>query len=50
MADARFIGELERLTAPEQALFEDLKLNRMGERIRLEQERISYGWFRRSIM
>lgn len=50
MPGARFNGELKRLTVPEQALFEDLKLNRMGERIRLEQERIGYGWFRRSIM
>ena len=48
-ANGRFNGELERLTAPEQALFEDLKLNRMGDRIRLEQERIGYGWLRRSI-
>lgn len=47
--NGRFNGELQRLTALERGLFEDLKLNRMGERVRLEQERISYGWLQRSI-
>ena len=40
----RFGGILERLTEPEQGLFEDLKWNRLGERVRLEQERIGYHW------
>jgi hypothetical protein len=40
----RFGGVLERLTEPEQSLFEDLQRNRLGERVRLEQERIGYGW------
>lgn len=40
----RFEGELEHLTAAERAVFDDLKHNRLGERIRLEQERIGYGW------
>lgn len=48
-ANGRFNGELQRLTASERGLFEDLKLNRIGERVRLEQERIGYGWLRRSI-
>ncbi len=40
----RFNGKLEHLTEPEQGLFEDLKHNRMGDRVRLEQERIGYRW------
>ena len=37
------VGPLTRLTDVEQALFEELQLNRIGERVRLEQERISFG-------
>jgi hypothetical protein len=37
-------GELQRLTADERALYEDLRYNRLGDRVRLEQERIPYGW------
>jgi hypothetical protein len=37
------IGLLARLTDAERALFEDLQLDRLGERIRLEQERISFS-------
>jgi len=35
--------KLEHLTAPEQALFEDIKHGRIGARVRLEQERVSHG-------
>ena len=45
----RFDGELEHLTAPERALFEDLKHDRLGKQVRLEQERISYGLVQRAI-
>ena len=45
----RFDGELEHLTALERALFEDLKHNRLGERVRLEQERIGYGLVQHAI-
>jgi hypothetical protein len=38
-----FVGELPRLSELERRLFENLKLNRYGDRIRLEQERIPYG-------
>ncbi|MDN5871173.1 MAG: DUF3322 domain-containing protein [Nitrococcus sp.] len=41
--ESRFEGRLSRLTEPEQALFEDLKLDRLGECVRLEQERVAYG-------
>jgi hypothetical protein len=37
-------GELRRLTDTEGALYEDLRCNRLGDRVRLEQERIRYGW------
>jgi hypothetical protein len=40
------LGALSRLTEPERALFEDLRLDRLGPRVRLEQERISYSWLR----
>ncbi len=46
---SRFTGVLQRLAPDELALFEDLKHDRLGERIRLEQERIDYGWIRRVI-
>jgi hypothetical protein len=39
----RFTGELGRLTPEEQALFEDLREDRLGEGVRLEQERIAFG-------
>ncbi|MDP3749574.1 MAG: DUF3322 domain-containing protein [Phenylobacterium sp.] len=38
-----FVGELPRLSEAERRLFEDLKLNRYGDHVRLEQERITYG-------
>ena len=40
-------GELPRLTSAERALYDDLRHNRVGERVRLEQERIPYGWLQR---
>jgi hypothetical protein len=47
LANARFTGPLTRLTEPELALFEDLRQDRLGERIRLEQEHVSFGWISR---
>lgn len=43
-SDKRFAGELTRLTPEERALYLTLRDNVFGERLRLEQERISYGW------
>jgi hypothetical protein len=37
-------GELTRLTASEAALYDDLRRDRLGDRVRLEQERVPYGW------
>ena len=37
-------AELTRLTAEEAAVYDDLVSDRFGERVRLEQERIDWGW------
>ncbi len=36
--------DLPRLTAPESALYDDLRDNRIRKNLRLEQERIGFGW------
>jgi hypothetical protein len=41
--------ELSRLTPVERELYDDLRFNRLGERVRLEQERIAYGWLRQAL-
>ncbi len=41
--EKRFLGELAQLTPEEQQLFNNLKNNVYGDRLRLEQERIGYG-------
>ncbi len=40
----RHLGPLRRLTPTEASLYEDLASDRLGPRIRLEQERISFSW------
>jgi len=42
-------GVLPRLRGAERILFEDLQINRIGDRIRLEQERISFSYLQRAI-
>jgi hypothetical protein len=42
--DAPFGGAPEGLTPEERRLFEDLRSNRFGGRVRLEQERVGYRW------
>jgi hypothetical protein len=42
-------GELTRLSSAERALYDDLRHNRLGAQIRLEQERIPYGWLQRTL-
>jgi hypothetical protein len=37
------VGMLARITDDERALFDDLRTDRLGERVRLEQERISFA-------
>ena len=41
--------ELTRLSAEEQALYDDLRHNRLGERVRLEQERVGFAWVLRGL-
>jgi hypothetical protein len=36
--------DLVRLTCQESALYDDLRRNRLGDRIRLEQEKIGFDW------
>lgn len=45
----RHLASLNRLTPPECALYDDLRGDRLGERIRLEQERIGFGSIERAI-
>lgn len=37
-------GSMERLTDTERSLLEDLRANRLGEHVRLEQERVAFGF------
>jgi len=45
----RYERPLSRLTIPEQVLFEELKDGLLGDRVRLEQERISFGWLKQAL-
>ena len=47
--DRPFTGALTRLTDSEQVLFEGLKGNQFGSNVRLEQERVPYGWVRAAL-
>ena len=44
--DSPIDRELPRLTAEERALYHDLRADRLGRHVRLEQERIGFGWVR----
>lgn len=35
---------LTRLTAEESAVYDDLRSDRLAPRLRLEQERVGFGW------
>lgn len=45
----RYGGDPTHLTPDEHALFDDLRHDRLGVRVRLEQERIGYGWVQRTL-
>ena len=45
----RFLGSLPYLTEAEQSLLTDLRGGALGERVRLEQERISFEWLQRAL-
>ncbi len=47
--DKPFLGSLPRLTDGERALFDDLQQDRLGERLRLEQEQIAFRWLRQAL-
>lgn len=46
-ADKRYGGDPTQLTEDEYALFHDLAHDRLGERVRLEQERVNFAHLRR---
>ena len=46
---APYMGELKRLNGAEQALYDDIRFNRLGENVRLEQERIGFAWVERAV-
>jgi hypothetical protein len=41
--------DLPRLTAPEQAVFNDLRDNRIRDNLRLEQEHLGFNWVQRAL-
>ena len=41
--------DLARLTDEERSLFDDLRDNRFKPRLRLEQERVGFGWVRAAL-
>jgi hypothetical protein len=48
-ADKRCTANLGRLTEAEQALYQELREDRLGECLRLEQEHIRFGWLQRAL-
>lgn len=48
-ADKRCNATLSRLTDAEQALYCELRENQLGERLRLEQEHIGFGWLQQAL-
>jgi len=46
---APYAGELSRLNPAEQALYDDIRFNRLGDRVRLEQERIGFALVERAV-
>jgi hypothetical protein len=46
---APYQAELSRLNQAEQALYDDIRFNRLGDRIRLEQERIGFACVERAV-
>jgi len=46
---APHIAALDHLTSDEAALYADLRYDRLGRSVRLEQERISFGWLHRAL-
>ncbi|WP_426117430.1 DUF3322 domain-containing protein [Massilia sp. PWRC2] len=47
--DKRHTGELQHLNDEEQAVYRDLRDDVLAERVRMEQERIGFGWVREAV-
>lgn len=47
--DKPSLRDLTRLTAEERALYDDLRDNRIRKKLRLEQEKIDYGWLEQAL-
>lgn len=45
----QFDGSLPRLNCLESTLFDELKRGELGDRVRFEQERVSFGWFQNAL-
>ena len=44
------LRDLPRLSAEETVLYNDLRYNRLRSNLRLEQERISFGWLQQALL
>ncbi len=49
-AERRCVRDLEALDAEEHALYDDLREDRLGVGVRLEQERIGFGWVEATVV
>jgi len=47
--DNQTLRDLPRLTPEEMAFYDDLRDNRIGQKLRLEQERIGFGWIKSAL-
>jgi len=47
--ESPYVGGLTRLTKSEMAVYDDLRFDRLGQRVRLEQERISFACLERAL-
>jgi hypothetical protein len=48
--DARWINDLPTLDPHEQALYDDPRNDRLGDRVRLEQERVKYQLVEQAVL
>lgn len=49
LSATRVLRDLEGLDPDERALYDDLRYDRLGDRVRLEQERVKYSWVQRAL-
>jgi hypothetical protein len=48
--DKQTLRDLPRLNSDEMALYDDLRDNRLGKKLRLEQERVGFGWIESALL